>query len=132
MAMARELRAYRALTRGKPHKDGVVCSECHEIVASVADPKGHQRSCSEVVRHLVKAAVAEELPKILAAENKARASEFGPDVRVALVESEHKEHCAMTLAARGGANPYSVSCTCHVPETDVQFMARMLSFLRNV
>ena len=131
MAMARELRSYRALTRGEPHKDGVVCPDCHEIVASIADPKGHQRSCSEVVRYLVKAAVAEQLPKILAQE-KAYVSESGSDVRRALVESEHKEHCAMTLAARGGANPYSVSCTCHVPETDLQFMARTLSLLRSV
>jgi hypothetical protein len=131
MAMARELIALRAEASGKPTKDGVACPECHEIVASISDPKGHQRSCAEVVRQMIKLTVATELPKLLQ-NQMANESIINLHKKLDSSDKDHKAHCAMTLAAGGGANPYSVSCTCDKPETDLQFMARTLSMLRNV
>lgn len=41
-------------------------------------------------------------------------------------ERDHTEDCAMTHAARGGGNPYSVACTCdELLIAEVTFVARM-------
>jgi len=170
------------------------------IVASVADPKGHQRSCSEVIRHMVRAAVAEMLPALVnghqkpvftAGTLKTRVfkylgtygdgwtageithgvgetdenrvficlrdsrrkdqtleaptdgkwvrTEKGRQLSEALLkesrdtsETDHKPHCAMSQAASGGGNPYSVSCTCAESETHQEFLSRLLSLVRSV